>query len=326
MMTAWVTGRCRTVSWLAATVLCLAPSSGAGVAQDRAPLVTAGTFQKIYDPGDGLPPWYINDHCFVRGDDGTWHLFGITHTEPMDPMDERQFAHATSSLLTASPWTKRPFALTANPAHGEVLLWAPYVLRHQGVYYMFYVAGDADHTKFKIHVATSPDLEHWTRHAANPLIVDGYDARDPFVTRIGERWVLYYTANSEPSGGRHIVAYRTSDDLLKWGARQTAFTDQESGTFGGGTESPFVVRRGKFYYLFIGPRGGYSGTDVFRSTDPFHWELTGKVGHIDAHAAEVVRDRDGRWYVSHAGWGQRGVYLAPLTWHDGIDDGVTSDK
>ena len=25
------------------------------------------------------------------------------------------------------------------------------------------------------------------------------------------------------------------------------------------------------------------------------------------------------WYVSHCGWYQGGVYLAPLTWHDGED-------
>jgi arabinan endo-1,5-alpha-L-arabinosidase len=34
-------------------------------------LVTAGTFDKIYDPSIGeQEPWYINDHCFIRGDDG----------------------------------------------------------------------------------------------------------------------------------------------------------------------------------------------------------------------------------------------------------------
>jgi len=111
----------------------------------------------------------------------------------------------------------------------------------------------------------------------------------------------------EPAGGNHIVAYRTSKNLVKWGDRHIAFTDPTVGTFGGPTESPFVVQRGKFYYLFIGPRGDYVGTDIFRSMDPFQWKLADKVGHINSHAAEVVRDTDGRWYVSHSGWGQ-GVF------------------
>ena len=33
---------------------------------------------------------------------------------------------------------------------------------------------------------------------------------------------------------------------------------------------------------------------------------------------------DGRWYVSHCGWGRGGVYLAPLWWEDGEDDDDTS--
>ncbi len=61
---------------------------------------------------------------------------------------------------------------------------------------------------------------------------------------------MYYTANSNPGGGNHIVAYRTSKDLVNWDERKVAFTDPTMGTFGGPTESPFVVRRGKFYYLF----------------------------------------------------------------------------
>jgi beta-fructofuranosidase len=63
---------------------------------------------------------------------------------------------------------------------------------------------------------------------------------------------------------------------------------------------------------------------VFVSDDPFSWTIENKVGHIDSHAAEVVRDLDGKWYVSRAGWGQGGLYLAPLTWSDGLDDAETN--
>jgi arabinan endo-1,5-alpha-L-arabinosidase len=135
---------------------------------------------------------------------------------------------------------------------------------------------------------------------------------------------MYYTATTQPQGGNHIVAYRTSEDLVSWGERKVAFTDPSKGTYGGPTESPFIVRRGKSYYLFMGPRGGYRGTEVFRSGDPFHWTPEAKVGHIDSHAAEVIRDADGKWYVTHCGWGQGGVYLAALRWNDGLDDAGTS--
>lgn len=290
-------------------------------------LVECGEFVHVYDPGVGEDEaWYINDHCFVFGPDNRWHLFGITHEEPLDPADEDNFAHATAATLLQKPWRKEPFALTVatESPWREEHLWAPHIIRHDGLYYMFYCAGDADHSKYKIHLATSPDLEEWTRHPKNPMVVDGYDARDPFVLRHDGRWLMYYTANSRPEGGNHIVACVESDDLIHWGERLVVFTDPVSGTFGGPTESPFVVRRGDKFYLLIGPRGGYDGTDVFVSDSPYEWELNDLVGHFPAHAAELVRDADGDWFVSRCGWGQGGVYLAPLTWRDGLDDAETN--
>jgi beta-fructofuranosidase len=288
--------------------------------QDREalrPPVEAGAFTLVYDPSLGENEnWYINDHCFVRDRDGLWHLFGITHAEPAAPLDEDNLAHATAPS-PQGPWSKQSSALTADADWGEEHLWAPHVIEHENRYYMFYCGGDRDHTRYRIMLATSPDLWSWTRHSGNPLFQDGFDARDPMVLRDGDQWILYYTATTEPEGGQHIVACRTSRDLVQWSERRTVFTDRTSGTFGGPTESPFVVSHGGFHYLFIGPRGGYVGTDVFRSRSPFGWQADDLVGHIDSHAAEVIRDTAGAWWVSHCGWGQGGVYLAPLTWkHD----------
>jgi hypothetical protein len=62
---------------------------------------------------------------------------------------------------------------------------------------------------------------------------------------------------------------------------------------------------------------GPDGT--WHSKDPFHWASQDQVGAIYAHAADVVRDVDGKWYISHAGWEHGGLSLAPLIWHDGLD-------
>lgn len=288
-------------------------------AADEQSRVECGAFVKIYDPSIGeKDKWYINDHCFIRGQDGTWHLFGITHTEPANPGDEVHFAHATAASLLQKQWEKQPFALDVarNPPWNETHLWAPDVVFSDGKYYMFYSAGGAKGWQSKIYVAISSNLETWTRSPKNPMVVDGYDTRDPFILRVGGKWVMYYTATSKPQGGNHVVACVSSGDLLTWTNRQIVFTDPSIGTTGGPTESPYVVRHGTSYYLFIGPRGGYDGTDVFVSADPFHWAIENKVGHMTAHAAEVVQDTDGKWYISRAGWGRGGVYLAPLIWKD----------
>ena len=244
-----------------------------------------------------------------------------------DNLGERQLAHATSDTLLKASWEAQPFALVADLKRWhENVLWAPHIVRENGLYYMFYTAGgDFDGGLFRIHLATSTDLKSWSRSESNPLFIDGFHARDPMVLKVGDQWVMYYTANSDPAGGNHVVAYRTSSDLLNWSERQIAFTDPATGKGGGPTESPFVVRRGSYYYLFLSMRHGYvpgfyADTGVFRSTDPFHWDLDDQVGSIDAHALEVIRDADGQWYISHCGWYQGGAYLASLTWLDGEDE------
>jgi beta-fructofuranosidase len=290
-------------------------------------LVSAGDFTKIYDPSEQEEGWYINDHCLIRGDDGLWHMFGITHAEPANPQDEKHFAHATAKTLLQSQWQKQDFALSVDPVWHERHLWAPHVIRHDDLYYMFYCAGDEDDALYRIHLATSTDLWNWQRHAANPMLQDGYHARDPMVLRVGDEWLMYYTATSGPYSGNHVVACVRSSDLLHWSDKRVVLVHERTGTYGGPCESPFVVQRGKYFYLFAGPEAGYDDTEtgyrgqvVYRSDDAFHWERSQQVGIIDAHASEIVRDETGRWFVTHCGWGQGGLYIAPLHWNDGIDE------
>jgi beta-fructofuranosidase len=290
--------------------------------------VTAGPFERIYDPSAGeTERWYVNDHTFVRDHLGTWHLIGITHAEPANPFDEKHLAHATAPSLHG-PWTKQPFAMSADPAWGETVLWAPHVIFSDGLFWMFYHAGSGRPEATRLHLATSQDCVRWERHPANPLVVDGYEARDPMVLRVGDRWVMYYTATSEPAGGNHVVVAAESADLVAWRGRRIVYTDPATGTGAGPTESPFVVERGGRFYLFIGPdwygllgskeatgrydMRCYRRTRVLASDDPFHFDLASQVGTIDAHAAEVIVDERGRSWVSHCGWGQQGVYLAAL--------------
>lgn len=284
-------------------------------------LVEAGTFQTIYAAEE---PWCVNDHTIVQGPDKTWHLFGITHPKPLDFFKDpgRRLAHATATSLLQNPWQAQPPAVTADwEDYREYLLWAPHVIRHGKTYYLFVCVGEKDSHRYRIHLLTSPDLKDWTRHPDNPLVADGFDGRDPMVMPIKREWVMYYTATSVPEGGNRIVACVTSKDLVHWSNRKVAFVHPQAGTFGGPAESPFVVRRGDNYYLFLCDN---DWTDVYLSHDPFHWDFERKVGRIHSHASEIVRDAKGQWFISHTGWMSGPVSLAPLRWHDGLDKAPTN--
>ena len=279
--------------------------------------ITCGEFTRFYDPSIGeKEKWYINDHCIIKGEDG-WHLFGITHAEPANPLDETCCAHAVGTSLEDRNWEKKSFPIVTDPGCGEAHFWAPHVIFYEDKYYMFWCAGSLEsHDRYRIHMAVSKDLWHWERIGENPIIIDGFDARDPMVIRMKDEWVLYYTANTTPQGGNHVVACVTSRDLIHWGNKRVVYTDACSGTYGGPTESPFVVYEQGKYYLFIGPRGEYNRTEVFESDDPFNFTADNIVGSFPAHAAEIVKDCDGRYYITRAGWGEGGVYIAPLFFED----------
>ena len=277
--------------------------------------ISVEDFTRIYDPSAGQTrgyAWYVNDHTFVRGEDGTWHLFGITQQNPFRPFEEVFLTHVTAPDVMG-PWTKQADVMHIDADAGESVIWAPHVIRAGGKWQMFYCGGDEDPKRFRINLATSDDLWTWTRSEANPLLQDGYEARDPMVLWIGEQWVMYYTANTAPEGGQHVVAAVTSRDLVHWGDKRVVFASSRSGTGGGPTESPFVVARGDHYLLFVCTNRRYIETAVYESDDPFAWTEDQRIATIPAHAAEVIETPEGDVYISSCGWGMGGVYLARLT-------------
>ena len=293
-----------------------------------------GPFRKIYEagPDPAKAPWHVNDHGFVRGPDGSWHAFGIAWPDPgVKPEPPRGFLeHIAAPSLDAASWTRLAPVMELRADRGETVMWAPHVVEHDGTYHLFVCTGGPDLSRWGITRATSRDLKTWERAGDGPVFRDGFQARDPMVFRVaGENlWALYYTATEEPAGGRHVVAYRTSRDLLSWSDRQIAYRDVHRGTDFGPTESPFVVARSGRYYLFLGPRPydppsaerpnyrhpGYDGTDILVSDDWRRWDDSGLAGHVPAHAAEVIDAGDGSWRVSHCGIGRGGLYLARLRW------------
>src|SRR5690625_2061492 len=121
------------------------------------------------------------------------------------------FLHASAQDLTDAEWTVHDPVLHARTEIGETHVWAPHVIHHDGRYWMFFAGGTADHTAYRMTLATSDDLFTWTRHEP-VLFEDGFDARDPMVIHDGRRWLMYYTRTSAPGGGHHQVAVRSSED------------------------------------------------------------------------------------------------------------------
>ena len=148
------------------------------------------------------------------------------------------------------------------------------------------------------------------------MVVDGFDGRDPCIFRHNDQWIMYYTANRPADEGNHVVMAVTSNDLIHWDDKRVVFTHPAIGTFGGPTESPFVVERKGKFYLFVCTNNPYDTTAAYESDSPLEWDIKNQVGDFPAHAAEVISLPNDEWYISRAGWGRGGVYLAKLIWND----------
>lgn len=290
------------------------PSSG--------PPVSIGPRRHIYTPPSApkQPRFALNDHCFVQAADKQWHMFGIVFTEPGTPsIDGRSFAHATAPSLLG-PWQPVKATLQIDERAGETRLWAPHVVAHGNRWWMYYHAGGRDQRRSLLHAATSRDLSTWQRAKKNPMVVDGFQARDPFLLKGADGWRMYYTATFPSAGGHHTVVVRKSKDLINWSEPHHAYRDARTGTDYGPTESPFVVVRGRYAYLFVGSSvsGEYDRTRVFRSRDLDNWVPTDLVTTLRVHGAEVAQDGQGRWFASHAGNNRGGLWLARMYWCDGV--------
>lgn len=263
---------------------------------------------KLYDE------WVPNDHAIIKGSDGCWHAFGITHpltsTEAVHEGEFQSF-HAMApkgpvkSALREGAWRDLPKVLPPSERPGEPLPnHAPYIVPKDGFYWMIYGPSP-------IRLATSKDLMHWTPKGA--LFQEEHGARDPSVLFWdGTYYVVFCTQDR--------VSVRTSKDLLEWSPSKTILRMKE----GVAPESPSLVRVDGTFYLFVcgwngiwdrkTVQGAYQHqTYVYQSDNPLRFDGP-PVARLEAHAPEIFQGEDSQWYISSAEWPARGVSIAKLAW------------
>ncbi|MGW5359264.1 hypothetical protein [Actinopolymorpha pittospori] len=111
-------------------------------------------------------------------------------------------------------------------------LYKSWLLRHDGLYYVFYNAKNQTTGSWREQtgVAVSEDLVNWTRPVDGPVLRNGgpgdFDERfasDPCVLRWGDRWVMFYFGLAADGHARDGWAWST--DLLTWTKGGTVLLD-----------------------------------------------------------------------------------------------------
>jgi len=296
----------------------LASSSDAGEGRKRVPALRGDWWQVAGIPELGAlhsEEQQPVDFGIWQAADGSWQIWScIRNTKEADKT--RLFHRWEGKRLTDTNWREMGVAMRADTSLGERAggLQAPYVLRDEGLFKMFY--GDWN----RICLATSVDGQLFKRHLRNgsPALfgdIQETNTRDAMVLRVGDEWICYYTAHPKEDGA---VYARTSKDLLEWG-------DSKIVSYGGkvGTgvfyqaECPFVVEVDGFYYLF---RTQYYGegstTHVYRSRDPLNFGVDDDRFYLTSLpvAAPELFEYDGQWYMACLLKSYGGIKIGRLDW------------
>jgi len=241
--------------------------------------------------------------------DGTWQLWSCIRGTKCGGKT-RLFHRWEGQSLSDASWKPKGIAMEADPALGETAggLQAPYVLKVDGLYRMFY--GDWEH----IRCATSSDGKTFTRVDGQFTEAPGANTRDPMVFFADGLWNCLSTAHPDNHGA---VYSRISKDLRTWTEPKIIARGGVAGSGPYSAECPFVVERKGSYYLFRTQRyGRNSQTTVYRSKDPRDFGVDDdrcRVGTLELAAPEIFQ-HEGQDYIAFLLPSLKGIQISKLSW------------
>lgn len=298
-------------------------------------------------PAEGVPGvdcLHPNDHTIFRDAEGRWQLWACVRLAKCG----RLLARWEADELTPSPWRFTGEIIRADRSagesridwRGEEFIQSPFGVFHAGDWYLFfggYASGHdprgeptADYNRMEnqLCLLTSPDGRTWTRHRdaeGRSRVFAGPGAvRDPWIGWLDGRWFCYYAGHHDEDRTKAGIYVRTSADLITWSDWRIAQYDPRLDHRGRPiiAESPFVVARDGWYYLFR-THGTTPGTHVYASRDPFCFgqdaaEVDGDLITTlpDVIAPEVISTPQGDYLTNVRapdGWRIR---MARLVWED----------
>ena len=147
----------------------------------------------------------IDAHMFVD-EDGSYYLYYVEypgfriHVQPMaSPIQKK--GEPVRLIQAADAWEKKQASLTE----------APWMLKHNGVYYLLYSASGANTQEYAIGYATSKSpLGPFTKYDGNPIMKKGAGIFGPghcSVTKAadGKLWMVYHQQKNSKRGWNRII-------------------------------------------------------------------------------------------------------------------------
>ena len=270
--------------------------------------------------------------CWLADDGRSYHLYFLKAPNVGHPEERHRNAsigHATSPDL--ADWTVVSDAVgpSDGPAFDDVATWTGSVVRgRDGTWFMFYtgVGSREGVRRQRIGLATSADLDHWSKHPGSPVLESDprwYERlpgalppdeawRDPwvFTDPDGDGWHMLLTARDcdGPADQRGVIGHARSHDLVHWHAQPPL--SRPGGGFGHLEVPQVEVVAGRPVLVFsclaadlsderrkAGLPGGIWCLPCESPLGPFTLDRAVRMTDESLYSGRLVRDRAGRWVM-----------------------------
>jgi beta-fructofuranosidase len=196
-------------------------------------------------------------------------------------------------------WEVKPIAIplgAVGEPDADGMIATGVVVEHEGRFHMFYAAGGSQ----TICLATSTDLDNWTKHAGNPILVGDGELyardyfRDPYVffnEAEGCWWMLLGSRVTQRPGARAgCVGLAKSSDLLHWELCAPLWAPG----IGPHHDCPQLVEaNGRWYLFYLQRNTRYRVADA--PSGPFERPVSRDVGTMYAAAGSRPVFDGARW-------------------------------
>ncbi len=270
-----------------------------------------------------------NDFTVFQAEDETWQIIGCVRNTTFPGYTRLLFQWETDDFFSTD-WTEVGVLLTTDDGppgidYGEGRLQAPHVVKDGDLYYMIY---NSDHA----HLMVSTNGKDWEHQAASDggyILFEINQGRDIALVDnrdVDGKWYAFYCGKSNWVSTGNTNYYHSAANIIGPWSDATPMATRDHWR---DVESPFIVRRGGWYYLFLQDqvRAEPCITNFFSL--PVHTDLgTYSESPRWGYAPEVIHHPNGQDYLASYndadGKAWEGTEIRPLYWE--YSDVVVVDK